>query len=143
GGCRSGADTPARGPVALVCHTLPLGVTGNTPDSGSGESWFEPRRGNQYGITYGRPYVMSDPRFTAVDVGPCDLPIAHEPRERRVDDHDAPMRLLVRGQSGCDGHQRRRSSTRRFSARPASVAFVATGSLPPAPRDVSLIAAMP
>ena len=27
--------------------TLPLGVTGNTPDSGSGESWFEPRRGNE------------------------------------------------------------------------------------------------
>src|SRR5438552_12965339 len=26
---------------------VPLGVTGNTPDSGSGESWFEPRRGNQ------------------------------------------------------------------------------------------------
>src|SRR2546425_3529603 len=26
--------------------TLPLGVTGNTPDSGSGESWFDPRRGN-------------------------------------------------------------------------------------------------
>src|SRR2546428_3799392 len=26
--------------------SLPLGVTGNTPDSGSGESWFEPRRGN-------------------------------------------------------------------------------------------------
>ena len=25
---------------------MPLGVTGNTPDSGSGESWFEPRRGN-------------------------------------------------------------------------------------------------
>src|SRR2546427_3264923 len=25
---------------------LPLGVIGNTPDSGSGESWFEPRRGN-------------------------------------------------------------------------------------------------
>ena len=25
---------------------LPLGVTGNTPDSGSGESWFDPRRGN-------------------------------------------------------------------------------------------------
>src|SRR5687768_8658256 len=25
---------------------LPLGVTGNTPDFGSGESWFEPRRGN-------------------------------------------------------------------------------------------------
>src|SRR6476661_4572455 len=27
-------------------RTLPLGVTGNTPDSGSGESWFDPRRGN-------------------------------------------------------------------------------------------------
>src|SRR6266851_2747856 len=26
--------------------SVPLGVTGNTPDSGSGESWFEPRRGN-------------------------------------------------------------------------------------------------
>jgi hypothetical protein len=25
---------------------VPLGVTGNTPDSGSGESWFDPRRGN-------------------------------------------------------------------------------------------------
>ena len=29
-----------------VTTSLPLGVTGNTPDSGSGESWFEPRRGN-------------------------------------------------------------------------------------------------
>ncbi len=29
--------------------TLPLGVIGNTPDSGSGESWFEPRRGNLEG----------------------------------------------------------------------------------------------
>ena len=27
-------------------RALPLGVTGNTPDSGSGESWFDPRRGN-------------------------------------------------------------------------------------------------
>src|SRR2546426_5302110 len=26
--------------------SVPLGVTGNTPDSGSGESWFDPRRGN-------------------------------------------------------------------------------------------------
>ena len=25
---------------------MPLGVTGNTSDSGSEESWFEPRRGN-------------------------------------------------------------------------------------------------
>src|SRR5882762_8375938 len=39
--------------VCCVCYcsltssrTVPLGVTGNTPDSGSGESWFEPRRGN-------------------------------------------------------------------------------------------------
>src|SRR5436190_107077 len=28
---------------------MPLGVTGNTPDSGSGESWFDPRRGNTKG----------------------------------------------------------------------------------------------
>src|SRR5436190_2099431 len=28
---------------------LPVGVTGNTPDSGSGESWFDPRRGNLKG----------------------------------------------------------------------------------------------
>ena len=34
-------------PAALVYRRLlPLGVTGNTPDSGSGESWFDPRRGN-------------------------------------------------------------------------------------------------
>src|SRR2546422_7312205 len=39
--------------VCCVCYrllspgrTMPLGVTGNTPDSGSGESWFDPRRGN-------------------------------------------------------------------------------------------------
>src|SRR5207247_619652 len=31
---------------AVILGALPLGVTGNTPDSGSGESWFEPRRGN-------------------------------------------------------------------------------------------------
>jgi hypothetical protein len=31
--------------VALRAR-LPLGVTGNTSDSGSEESWFEPRRGN-------------------------------------------------------------------------------------------------
>ena len=32
--------------LARSLEKLPLGVTGNTPDSGSGESWFEPRRGN-------------------------------------------------------------------------------------------------
>ena len=36
-----------RGSIPLSSiKKLPLGVTGNTPDSGSGESWFEPRRGN-------------------------------------------------------------------------------------------------
>src|SRR5437773_2865717 len=35
---RSGALAPSA--------PLPLGVTGNTHGSGSGESWFEPRRGN-------------------------------------------------------------------------------------------------
>src|SRR5688572_11272046 len=32
--------------VSQSADLLPLGVTGNTPDSGSGESWFDPRRGN-------------------------------------------------------------------------------------------------
>src|SRR5204862_5669304 len=32
--------------VTQSADLLPLGVTGNTPDSGSGESWFDPRRGN-------------------------------------------------------------------------------------------------
>ena len=35
--------------LAPIRGALPLGVTGNTPDSGSGESWFEPRRGNSGG----------------------------------------------------------------------------------------------
>src|SRR5438094_465043 len=41
----SGFQSPNRPPV-IVLVPMPLGVTGNTPDSGSGESWFEPRRGN-------------------------------------------------------------------------------------------------
>ena len=41
--------TGARCPIGYVCsRTMPLGVTGNTSDSGSEESWFEPRRGNHY-----------------------------------------------------------------------------------------------
>src|SRR6266849_4987120 len=67
GGCRPGVrrfSFEARGAVAQLgerldrtqevrgssplssIEKLPLGVIGNTPDSGSGESWFEPRRGN-------------------------------------------------------------------------------------------------
>jgi hypothetical protein len=37
---------PLSSTVTRIRQVLPLGVTGNTPDSGSGESWFEPRRGN-------------------------------------------------------------------------------------------------
>src|SRR5205085_9463325 len=43
---------------------LPLGVTGNTPDSGSGESWFDPRRGNskpQWKLSERRPVVSGSP----------------------------------------------------------------------------------
>src|SRR5260221_13773811 len=32
--------------VRISAVFLPLGVTGNTPDSASGEPWFDPRRGN-------------------------------------------------------------------------------------------------
>src|SRR5438552_12926335 len=39
---------------AAILGALPLGVTGNTPDSGSGESWFDPRRGNPSGRIRGR-----------------------------------------------------------------------------------------
>src|SRR2546425_1156734 len=40
--------------------SLPLGVTGNTPDSGSGESWFDPRRGNSKAARL-RPAAVSLP----------------------------------------------------------------------------------
>jgi hypothetical protein len=47
--------------VVLLCccavHVLPLGVTGNTSDSGSEESWFEPRRGNWEGPGGPRRYL--------------------------------------------------------------------------------------
>ncbi len=50
-GCSSAGRAPGSHPGGQgfeppQLHFLPLGVTGNTPDSGSGESWFEPRRGN-------------------------------------------------------------------------------------------------
>jgi len=45
GGCPVIASAVA--PQSFV--SVPLGVIGNTPDSGSGESWFEPRRGNGEG----------------------------------------------------------------------------------------------
>jgi hypothetical protein len=46
-GQSDGQHPPApRSLLPAPCSPLPLGVTGNTPDSGSGESWFEPRRGN-------------------------------------------------------------------------------------------------
>ncbi len=49
-GERCNRTAEVRGSIPLSSMTieaaLPLGVTGNTPDSGSGESWFEPRRGN-------------------------------------------------------------------------------------------------
>ena len=52
GGCSSAGRAPGSHPGGQGFEppqlhvSLPLGVTGNTPDSGSGESWFEPRRGN-------------------------------------------------------------------------------------------------
>ncbi len=48
--CNRTAEVRGSTPLSSTGHdnwkALPLGVTGNTPDSGSGESWFEPRRGN-------------------------------------------------------------------------------------------------
>src|SRR5437660_2546359 len=42
---QSGSESPNNA-TAPCLVSVPLGVIGNTPDSGSGESWFEPRRGN-------------------------------------------------------------------------------------------------
>ena len=39
-------QAPGRAIVGRSGGVMPLGVTGNTSDSGSEESWFEPRRGN-------------------------------------------------------------------------------------------------
>src|SRR6478672_11460611 len=44
--CNRTAEVRGSIPLSSMDQKLPLGVTGNTPDSGSGESWFEPRRGN-------------------------------------------------------------------------------------------------
>jgi hypothetical protein len=44
--CNRTAEVRGSIPLSSIEKKLPLGVTGNTPDSGSGESWFEPRRGN-------------------------------------------------------------------------------------------------
>lgn len=44
-------------------NRLPLGVTGNTPDSGSGESWFDPRRGNSIPTNGPRAYACGPFRF--------------------------------------------------------------------------------
>src|SRR5512133_2787288 len=44
--CNRTAEVRGSIPLSSMDTKLPLGVTGNTPDSGSGESWFEPRRGN-------------------------------------------------------------------------------------------------
>src|SRR4051812_9357151 len=48
-------------PLSSIEKKLPLGVTGNTPDSGSGESWFEPRRGNAQGENPG--LFLRSPRW--------------------------------------------------------------------------------
>ena len=45
-GERCNRTAEVRGSIPLRSTSLPLGVTGNTSDSGSEESWFEPRRGN-------------------------------------------------------------------------------------------------
>src|SRR5437870_7872534 len=56
---------------AVILGALPLGVTGNTPDSGSGESWFEPRRGNsKRDATMSRVALSSLSRYYRVPMRP-------------------------------------------------------------------------
>ncbi len=52
---------PARGgiyPATGNGHLLPLGVIGNTPDSDSGESRFDPWRGNGRALVVGCALVV-------------------------------------------------------------------------------------
>src|SRR3954454_5124039 len=66
----------ARNPAG---RSLPLGVTGNTPDSGSGESWFEPRRGNGRCKCTGRFLWGSAWRLQTLPLnadGPLETPIS-------------------------------------------------------------------
>src|SRR6266550_1688226 len=61
---------------------MPLGVTGNTPDSGSGESWFDPRRGNPSGRIRGRFHIaspdLSSHRVTIPETKPDDSWVVDE-----------------------------------------------------------------
>ena len=68
--CRGqGFDPPQLHGVIQRRHDfLPLGVTGNTPDSGSGESWFEPRRGNSKARCYFGGVEPSVVTATATDL---------------------------------------------------------------------------
>ena len=65
---------------------LPLGVTGNTPDSGSGESWFDPRRGN----------YEPDNTLCAVGLLRFRLGVAVSESVRSADGHRHQLSPLVR-----------------------------------------------
>jgi hypothetical protein len=79
--------------VSQSADSLPLGVTGNTPDSGSGESWFDPRRGNS------KPGndLRSLPGFRFRGLGTEEPPIAHSSSPRPPENYwEAPGKRIVR-----------------------------------------------
>ena len=61
---------------SIQLNAVPLGVTGNTPDSGSGESWFEPRRGNRKAANWAAFHLSlrSLCRLLALPGGPDRVP---------------------------------------------------------------------
>src|SRR5438046_9878334 len=73
--------------TAVWPYSMPLGVTGNTPDSGSGESWFDPRRGNCKGRSCKKRAHHEPPRLSLLDR--CSL---GSPRVPSGEEDVAPVR---------------------------------------------------
>src|SRR5437660_2958030 len=81
---QSGSESPNNA-TAPCLVSVPLGVIGNTPDSGSGESWFDPRRGNS----------KRDAEFIRVALlvflGPASVLQAFTPLPLPVHSHEVPF----------------------------------------------------
>ena len=100
-----GAEGLKRCPSSAILHgfhrmgihpvvLLPLGVTGNTPDSGSGESRFDPWRGNEKAR---RHFGDVGPFFVAlVRFGACARRLASDARWCREGNSSRPNTVVNR-----------------------------------------------
>ena len=71
---------------------MPLGVTGNTPDSGSGESWFDPRRGN---LVTECPATSSVVGHFVVQTPCCELCCEYTPLTTTLTDFSSPTAWIA------------------------------------------------